>query len=118
MPRDDNKVNSFNKIILSTMEGYYPVNPEEIIYCRADDSYTHFYLQSGQHHVVSRNLKDYEASLGPYNFFRIHKSYMVNINHVSMIKKVDGVSVLMSNNIELPIAWRKKDAFISFMKSL
>ena len=116
--KDDNRINSFNKIILSTTEGYYPINPEEIIYCKADDSYTHFYMESGQHFVVSRNLKDYEIALCPYNFFSIHKSYMVNINHVSMVRKADGVSVLMSNNVELPIACRKKDAFISFIKSL
>lgn len=116
--REEKNINPFNKIILSTIEGYYPIKPEEIVYCRADDSYTHFYMQSGQHYVVSRNLKDYEATLSPHNFFRIHKSYMVNINHVRMVKKADGITVLMSNNIELPISFRKKDAFINFIKNL
>lgn len=111
-------MNPFNKILLTTMEGYYPVKPEEIIYCRADDSYTHFYLLSDLHYVVSRNLKDFEEVLSPHNFFRIHKSYIININHISMVKKADGVTVLMSNNIELPVSYRKKEAFIDYIKNL
>lgn len=116
--KEHKEMNPFNKIVLSTFEGYYPVRPEDIIYCKADDSYTHFFMQTGQRYTVSRHLKDYEATLGPFNFFRIHKSYMINVNHISMIKKADGVSVLMSNNVELPISCRKKEAFIDFIKNL
>ncbi len=111
-------INTFNKVVLTAMEGIYLIKPEDIIYCKASDSYTHFYLQSGEHHIVSRALKDFEDMLTPHNFFRIHKSYLINVNHILMIKKNDGTTVMMSNNAELPISFRRKDAFLKFIKRL
>lgn len=111
-------VNPFNKMILSTMEGFYPVKLEHILYCRADDSYTHFYLQDGKHHIVSRQLKEFEEMLVSHNFFRIHKSYLINLNHVEIVNRINGFTVVMSNNDHLPIASRKKDEFIERLKNM
>jgi len=107
-----NDPNPFKKIILSTMDGYFPIRFEEVIYCKADDSYTHFYLSGNKHYVVSRNLKEFEEMLTPYHFYRIHKSYLVNLNHIERISKADGATVIMSNQDELPVSIRKKEEFI------
>lgn len=107
----------FNKIVLSTMEGYYPVNPADIIYCRADDCYTHIYMQDGKTYTISKLLKEFERLLEPHNFFRIHKSFLINLNHIEKIAKADGVSVTMSNRKELPVSFRKKEQFINRIKS-
>lgn len=111
-----NEPNPFKKIILSTMDGFFPVRVEEIIYCRADDSYTHFYLAGNKHNVVSKGLKEFEEMFANYNFFRIHKSYLINLNHIERINKADGVTVVMSNSDELPVSFRKKDEFIGVIK--
>ncbi len=111
------QANPFNRIILTTMEGYYPVKIEEIIYCKADDSYTHFFLPDGKHHIVSKQLKEYEDLLEHHNFFRIHKSFLINLNHIEKILKADGTSVVMSNKDELPVSLRKKDEFIFKLRS-
>lgn len=111
-----NEPNPFKKIILSTMEGFYPVRVDEIIYCRADDSYTHFYLVGHKHYVVSKSLKEFEEMFVHLNFFRIHKSYLINLNHIERINKADGVTVVMSSNDELPVSFRKKDEFIGMIR--
>jgi len=112
------QVNPFNKMILSTMEGFYPVKLEDILYCKADDSYTHFYLKDGKHHIVSKQLKEFEEMLVTHNFFRIHKSYLINLNHVEIVNRINGFTVVMTNNEQLPIAFRKKDEFIDRLKSM
>lgn len=108
--------NHQNKIVLSTMEGYYPVRPENIIYCKAQDSYTHVYLQDGKHYIISRLLKEFEQVLAAHNFFRIHKSYLINIDHIEKVLKADGVTVMMSNQEELPVSFRKKEGFMQMIK--
>jgi two-component system LytT family response regulator len=104
-----------DKIILSTMEGYYPIKPQSIIYCKADKTYTHFYLHDNKHFLASRHLKEFEDILMPYNFFRIHKSFLINIEQVEKISKPEPSSVIMSNHDELPISFRKKTEFIEKM---
>lgn len=110
--------NPFRKLILSTLHGYIPVKFDDVIYCKADDSYTHFYLPDGKHHVVSKNLKEFDDILAPHHFYRIHKSYLVNLNHIERINKIDGVSVVMSNNEELPVSVRRKDDFFALFKTI
>ncbi|MBS1688060.1 MAG: response regulator transcription factor [Bacteroidetes bacterium] len=111
--------NPFNKLMLATMEGYYLVKPEEVLYCKADDSYTHFYLQNGKHYIVSKPLKEFEQVLIPYNFFRIHKSFLVNMNHIELVNKLDGgITVVMNSKDQLPVSFRKKDEFIEKLRAI
>jgi two-component system LytT family response regulator len=112
------RANTFNKIMLQSMDQYHLVKLEDIIYCKANDNYTYFYVRGGKQHIVSKQLKEYEELLSPHNFFRIHKTYLVNINEVEKINKADGLSVIMTNQDELPVSFRKKDEFIEKLKSL
>lgn len=107
---------SFSRLILSTLDGYYPVKPEDIIYCKSNDSYTHFYLSGGRHYLVSKNLKEVEEMLTPPFFFRVHKSYLININHIEKVSKRDGLTVHMSNKEELPVSVRRRDDFVRLLK--
>ncbi|MBK7468511.1 MAG: LytTR family transcriptional regulator [Saprospiraceae bacterium] len=49
---------------------------------------------------------------------RIHRSYLININHVKEYKKGEGGFVLMSNKAEIEISRRKKDEFLFRMKNI
>ena len=109
--------NAFKKIILTDAENFHFVNIEDILYCKAEDNYTRFVAINDKKYIVSRLLKEYDDLLHMNNFFRIHKSYLVNMNHVEKVIKKDGASVLMSNKEELPVSSRKKDEFFTFLKN-
>jgi two-component system, LytTR family, response regulator len=49
-------------------------------------------------------------------FFRIHKSFLVNLVHVREYLRGDGGTVIMSNNMELEVSRRKKEQFLSKIK--
>ena len=54
----------------------------------------------------------------PYRFFRIHKSYLINLNHVkSYMKGKDGVAI-MSNDANLTVSRNFKDKFIEKLRSV
>ena len=112
------KANTFSKIMLPSLDQYHLVKLEDILYCKASDNYTNFYTRSGKHYLVTRQLKEYEELLSAHGFFRIHKTYLVNINHVERINKTDGLTVVMSNQEELPVAFRKKDEFLERLRIL
>lgn len=114
-----NNYNPLKKIILTTVEGYYPVRLEEISYCKANDNYTHFYMQNGKHHIASKPLKEFEQTLSYYNFFRIHKSFLINMDHIELVNKDNGgVTVIMDNRDELPVSFRKKEEFIEKLRTM
>lgn len=107
-----NKPTEFNKIVLPDYDGFSMVKISDIIYCKADGSYTEVHLLSGKKITTSRLLKSLEELLPEQTFYRIHKSYLVNLNLIKRYNKMDGHQVLMENNILLDVSERNKKEFL------
>lgn len=105
------------KLTLSSSAGLIFVKITDIIYCEADSNYTHFHLTSGRKVTVSQTLKEYDVLLSPHRFYRIHHSYLVNLEAIEKYIAGDGGSVVMSNQALLDVSKRKKKDFLSLYKS-
>jgi len=108
--------NGLQRFIISSMQGYQFVNISDVVYCKADDSYTHIFLKNGEKHTVSKTLKEYEELFDQHKFFRIHKSYLINLQLVNRVNKTNGVTALMSTGEELPVSFRRRDEFYEVIK--
>lgn len=104
------------RLCLPTLKGFTILKLDEIIYCEAQRSYTVFYLTQGKNIMVSKPLFDYDRLLTGTSFFRIHKSFLINLVHVKEYLRGDGGTVVMSNNMELEVSRRKKEQFLSTIK--
>jgi len=104
------------RLCLPTLKGYIILKLDEILYCEAQRSYTIFYLTQGKNIMVSKPLFDYEGILAGTTFFRIHRSFLINLVHVKEYVRTDGGTVIMSNNIELEVSRRKKEEFLAKLK--
>lgn len=93
------------------------VNIGEILYCEAQGAYTKVYLNSGKSILTSKPLGDFEDQLSSQNFFRIHHSYIINLNKVKEFQKNDGAYVIMENGLKLEISTRKKKEFLTVMNN-
>ena len=101
-----------SKLALPTMDGLIFVRTDEILYCEASSNYTIFHIADGKQYVVSRTLKEYDELLGAHSFFRIHNSYLVNLNSVKKYVRGEGGYVIMNNEKALDVSKRKKQAFL------
>lgn len=106
------------KIGLHTFEGISYVLLEDIIRCKAEGNYTEFNLINGQNILVSSALKKYEDLLNEFGFFRIHKSHLINLSHVSSFSKAEGGYVIMDDGIKIEISRRKKGLFLNSINSI
>lgn len=104
------------KIALATSEGLTFVKLDDIIYLKADGSYTHIYLQDKKRIVNTKRLNEYERLEKIGKFMRIHRSHIININHISKILKQDGGTVLMSNMEMLSISSEKKKLLLNLVE--
>ncbi|WP_299433920.1 LytTR family DNA-binding domain-containing protein [uncultured Aquimarina sp.] len=107
-----------HKICLSTADGFEFVSIENIIYCKANGSYTSFYLKNKRTVLVSKHLKEYENLLADQHFMRVHNSFLINLKEVEKYVKSDGGYILMSNNDTASISKSKKDEFLNTMNYL
>jgi two-component system, LytTR family, response regulator len=101
------------KIAIATESGFEFVKFNTIIYLEAQSNYTKFYLTNNSSITTSKTLKHFEEFLPSELFFRIHKSYLVNMNFIKRFTKGDEQNIELITGQKLPIAIRKKDEFIS-----
>lgn len=86
---------------------------EDILYLAADGDYCEVYL-SGKKYLSSEPMKKWLEYLEEVDFYRIHKSYVVNIHK---IRKLSGNQVYMINDSVLPIGRTYREDFMEkFLK--
>lgn len=103
------------KIVLKTLERIYALSSSEIIRFESEGSYTTACLHDGKKIVVSRLLKEFEELLGPYGFFRVHQSHLVNLDFLAWFEKGDSVIVLKDQSV-VPVSARKKEQLLKFIQ--
>lgn len=107
-----------NKMPLPTISGYDLITIADIIYCEGVNSQTLLVMNNKKETLISMSLKECEGLLTPYRFYRIHKSYLINLNHVKKyIRGKEGTAV-MSNDVNLSVSRTLKDNFIEKLRNI
>lgn len=83
----------------STLGGKRCNKLEDIFYFEAAGNYSYLGLEN-EKHLVNEKLKKWHEVMGQTTFVRIHKSYLINMQH---IKRWESDKVLLENGILLPI---------------
>jgi two-component system, LytTR family, response regulator len=105
-------------LALSASDGISFVKMSDILRVEANGRYAKFYLLNKETILVSKTLGDFEDILSANQFFRIHDSAIINLNHVKKYTRGDGGTVLLSDNTELDVARRRKEEFIKLIPKL
>lgn len=107
---------ALTKVTIPTLNGFEFIEFAEILFLESDNNYTTLQLINGKKVVASRGLGDFEEMLEPYRFFRIHKSYIINLAHIRKYIKGDGGTVVMENGTEIDVSRRRKEEFLAVMR--
>lgn len=108
-------VPSKEKLIVSDYKEIYVLKLEDIVYIGAEGNYSSIKLLTGKTIVASKSISEFEEALHDKNFFRTHKSYLINISHISKYIKGRGGEVEMSDGSILYVSSRKKDEFLGML---
>jgi two-component system LytT family response regulator len=110
---------NLQKLILKTSDKIYSVNIQDVVNCESDKNYTTFNFINAPKLIVSTNLKEYEAMLAPYNFFRTHQSHLINMAYFDHFIKTDGGNtIVMKNKTTIPLSVRKKEEFLVLLENI
>lgn len=93
------------------------VEVKTIIRCQGESNYTHLYFTAKKPLLVAKSLVEFEELLADHGFIRVHKSHLVNLNHVTSISKNDGGTLVLSNGDSILISRRRKEFVASCLKN-
>ena len=81
------------------------VRVSDILYCQGADHYSRLFLKSGEEKLYDKALNQLLALLPPA-FFRVHKSYIVNLDVASSLQVRGGgrYFFVMPNEREVPVS--------------
>ncbi|MCW1148619.1 LytR/AlgR family response regulator transcription factor [Flavobacterium lacisediminis] len=103
-------------ISVASMDKVDIIKKDDLVFCKSDGRYTTFFMKNKEEIVACKNIGEYESILVDDNFFRIHHSYIINLDHVVNINKKSGYYCEMINGALLPIAKRRQDSLNRFLK--
>jgi two-component system LytT family response regulator len=101
------------KMVLPSMEGFEVVVLKDVIRLQAKDNLTDIFLSDGTRRTVSKTLKFYEEILSDYDFVRVHKSHIININCVKQYRKGKGGDIYLTDGSAVQLAPARKELFLA-----
>lgn len=110
--------NAFDKMSIAALDGIHFVKIRDIIRFEAEDNYTHIYLLGGQRITASKTIKSYEDMLTPFNFYRVHKRHVINMNYMQKFVKGEGGYLIMDDGMRIEVSRRRRPAFMTQLRIL
>ena len=101
-----------NSIFVKKNQHYHRIAFDEIRYVKADNVYLEVHTKD-KSYLVRSAMKDYIEKLPSNQFFRAHKSYIVNLDHIEAINTRD----IVINGETIPISKEFRDFVLSNMNS-
>lgn len=105
------------RIALPISEGFEFIPVNQIVYLKAESNYTWVYLDSGRSQLVAKTLKDVAAMIPFPQFFRAHKSFLVNINHVSKYVRGHGGYLVLDSGFQIPVSRSQKEELMRMLRT-
>lgn len=106
----------FSKLAIPSESGLEMIPFSELIYCEAERAYCRFHLASKKNILVSKSMKEFEEILIRNNFLKVHKSNIVNVQHIDKYLRGSGGQLLMTDGSIVPVSIRKKEQLMKVLK--
>lgn len=121
----EDKINTFctadvpgKNLIFDVESGFIMENTRNIEYIAADQSYATLFTFAKREFLVSKSLKELEAYLPKNQFYRTHKSYLVNIYYIRKFVKSGESFVLLKSGAKIPVSVRKTSLIFNEIKDM
>ncbi len=119
----ENNLNTAEKIIPAENEKplfiksgtkIHKINLSDILFLEKEGNYFNIHLVSNKKILIRMNFFDVFRYIPNSSFIRIHKSYIINIQHIDTI---EGQTVIINGN-KIPISAAYKQELLNYMKLL
>ncbi len=105
------------RVAVPGREGLVLLKHEDILYLEASDSYTTIHLIDGKRSVSSKHIRVFENNLDPKTFFRVHKSYIVNLGHLKGFSRSEGNMAVLDTDVMVPVSRRRLPDFLALINT-
>lgn len=106
-----------NLVLINHSKGFNLIDFKDIVWLEANDNYTTIYLNTGKKIVASKTLKEFETILPHTDFFRSHRSTLINVAYIKEYSNNEGGEVILSDGTHVQISKARVQEFSDFIKN-
>ena len=106
-----------SRVAVPGREGLVLLKHDDILYLEANDSYTTIHLRDGKRSVSSKHIRVFEINLNAKSFFRVHKSYIINLAHLKGFSRSEGNMAVLENDVMIPVSRRRLPDFLGLINT-
>ncbi len=111
------KTGSTKKIVIQMNNLLHIIPISEIIYGLAINKSTYLFTENGGEFLTSDSILEVEEMLVEYGFCRCNRQNIVNVAFIRSWDRSRGGNVVMSNGVEIPVAYRRRDVLLEMINS-
>jgi two-component system, LytTR family, response regulator len=108
---------SKNLVLINHSKGFTLVDFKDIVWLEASDNYTNLYLNGQKKIIASKTLKEFETILPSTDFFRVHRSALINIHYVKEFSNHEGGEVILSDGTHVQVSKARTQEFGEFIRT-
>jgi two-component system LytT family response regulator len=105
------------KISLPVSDGYSLAEIGSILYFEAHGSYSKVFFNNQKPMLICKPVAFYEEILNPNHFFRAHRSYLVNLDHVVSYNS-DEDYLILSDKSTIHVSKRKRTQLLQLVRGI
>jgi len=105
-------------IILDVENGFIMENTKNIEYCYANQSYSVVVLHTKKEIIVTKPLKSLQELLPQNQFYRTHKSYLVNVFYIRKFFRGNESYVILKSGVKIPVSVRTSTIISNDIKKM
>lgn len=101
-----------DKIAVPYQNGVMFLPVGEVVYCEADSNYTRVVATQGRQFLLTRTLREVQDVLETRGFLRVHRQFLVNLDHLQRYVRGEGTYLVMTDGASIPVARNQKDRLV------
>jgi two-component system LytT family response regulator len=106
------------RLLAPTSTGEIVIEAEEIDWIEADDYYAVIHVLQ-ESHFIRESLASLEQRLDSARFIRVHRSAIVNLDHVREVRNESGETwLLLANGTRVPVSRRRRTRALKLLRRL
>lgn len=91
-------------------------NSNEVVSAHGEGSYTRVVLKEEPPVILSRSLGELEPELKDVGLLRVHRSHMINLDHVRTVRRGKQPIVMLANGSEIDVGEKYKELLFSLLR--
>lgn len=100
------------KLRIMTANGVEFIPQRHVLLIEADGRYCKVRLQGGRTLIAAKNIGEFEEELQYKGFFRVHKSWLVNCEHVTRVVEGAITLAVLSDDTSVEVSRRRRAEFL------